>query len=65
MYFLSNFSPPSRLVYGSIYSLKRELKGRIEAFPTYEWSRIMDPMNWHGKLEIFLILSTKPDVHRL
>jgi hypothetical protein len=55
----------SSLVYGSIYSLQMELKGRIRAFSVYERPRIMDPVTWHGKSEIFLILSTKPDVHRL
>jgi hypothetical protein len=66
VYLLSTFSLLfSRLVYGSIYSLQRELKGRIRAFPAYERPRIMDPMTWHGKYEIFLILSTKPDVRGL
>jgi hypothetical protein len=55
VYFLSTFSPPSRLVYGSIYRLQRELKGQIRAFPTYEGPRIMDLMTWRGKYEIFLI----------
>jgi hypothetical protein len=53
------------LVYGSIYILQREMKGRIGTFPTYERPRIMDPVTWHGKSEIFLILSTKTDVCRL
>jgi hypothetical protein len=39
---------PSRLGYGSIYSLQMELKGRVRAFPVYGRSRIMDLMTWHG-----------------
>ena len=65
VYLLSTFFLFSRLVYGSIYSLQRELKGRIGVFLAYEGPRIMDPMTWHGKSEIFIILSTKPDVHEL
>jgi hypothetical protein len=41
---------PSRLGYGSIYSLQMELKGRVRAFPVYGRSRIMDLMTWHGNL---------------
>jgi hypothetical protein len=45
----------SRLAYGSIYSLKMELKGRDRAFLAYGISRIMDLMTWHENLAYFLI----------
>jgi hypothetical protein len=35
-------------IYGSIYSLQMELKGRVEVFPVYGRSRIMDHVTWHG-----------------
>jgi hypothetical protein len=39
---------PSRLGYGSIYSLQMELKGRFRAFLVYGMTRIMDLVTWHG-----------------
>jgi hypothetical protein len=38
----------SRLGYGSIYSLKMELKGQVRTFPVDGRSRIMDLVTWHG-----------------
>jgi hypothetical protein len=40
----------SNLGYGSIYSLKMELKVRVRAFPAYGRLRIMDLVKWHRKL---------------
>jgi hypothetical protein len=42
-----------RIVYGSIYSLQMELKGRARAFPVYGRSRIMDLMKWRENLTYF------------
>jgi hypothetical protein len=42
-----------RLVYGSIYSLHMELKGRARVFPIYGRLRIMDLMTWCGNLTYF------------
>jgi hypothetical protein len=49
----------SRLVYGSIYSLQMELKGRVGAFPVYGRSRIMDLMTWHENPTYFFIYEKK------
>jgi hypothetical protein len=42
-----------RLVYGSIYSLQMELKGRFREFPLYGRSRIMDLVTWRGNHTYF------------
>jgi hypothetical protein len=58
------FSPP-RLVYGLIYSLQMELKGRVRAFLVYGGSRIMDLVTWHGNPMQILVLRNKPNVQVL
>jgi hypothetical protein len=57
--FALNDELSSRLVYGSIYSLQMELKGRVRAFPVYGRSRIMDLVTWHGNPTYFLIFEHK------
>jgi hypothetical protein len=48
----------ARLVYGSIYSLRMELKGRVREFIVYGRSRIINLITWHGNLT-FLIFEHK------
>ena len=57
--------PPKMLHNGPIYSPQRRWRVEFERFPLYGRPRIITVVTWQGKLDIFLILSTKPNVRRL
>ena len=57
-----NLSSSNASQWLNIYPSNGKWRIELEHFPQYGRSQIITTMTWHGKPQIFLILSTRPDV---